>query len=163
MRLLPVLLGACVAAETPDPGDTDEERDTDPGTTGPPPPTFTVEWDSQGVACVSGAAGSGFGGAESLSVTVALGCVDPCNMVSFETRCTASVLPGLLVVTSHGHVVYDEETTTTCTATCMPFVAECSYEAGLTEGQWGLSYSATLTWFDVPTSDVVCAADTDDT
>ena len=166
MRVALLVLGACVATDqtSDDDAGTDADTDdTDPVTTNRPPPTYTVEWDSQGVACVSGAEGGGFVVGEPLSVTVALGCVDPCNMESFETRCSVSTLPGLLVVSSHGHVVYYEETTTTCTATCMDLVANCSYEAGLTDGEWGLSYSATLTWFDVPTTDVVCAADTDDT
>lgn len=158
-----LLLGACAASDqTSDADDAGDTDDTDTDTFVPPPLTYTVEWDSQGVACASGASGGGFGAAEPISITVELGCVDSCNMESFETRCTTSLLPGLLVVSSHGHVTYYEETTTTCTATCMPLVAQCEYAAGLTEGAWGLSYSATLTWFDVPTTDVVCAADTDD-
>lgn len=155
------LAASCVAADpTSDPQDTD----TTTTTTVPPfPPVFTVEYDSQGVACVFGEGDGGFAADEPLQVTVDFGCVDPCNMESFETRCTTSILPGLFVVNSHGHVVYFEDTTTTCNGTCMPLVAECSYDVGLPEGEWGLSYSATLTWFDVPATSAVCAADTDDT
>jgi hypothetical protein len=155
-----LLAAACVAT---DPTSDDAVDTGTPPTDGLPPPTYTIEYDSQGVACVAGETGDGFAADEPLHVTVDFGCVDGCRVQSSETRCTASTLPGLLVVSSHGHVVYYEDTTTTCTATCMPLVASCSYDVGLTDGQWGLSYSATLTWFDVPTTDAVCAADTSDT
>jgi hypothetical protein len=148
---------ACVAT---DPATDGVDTDTAPL---PPPPTFTVEYDSQGVACIAGENGEGFGASEPIEVTVDFGCVDGCRVASFETRCKALTLYDLLTVSSHGHVVYYEDPTTTCTATCMPLAAQCSFEPGLTEGAWTLSYSATLTPFDVPTTDTVCAADTSDT
>ena len=169
------LLSAAGCASTDDPPATDSDTDLpvdtdhlhDTDTTDTPVQTELVEYDAQGVACLSGPVVEAFGAFEEIRITVLFGCIEPCDLLSTETRCSSTLLSNTLSVQGHGHAVYalpDPSTATTeCTAPCENLTASCAYEPGLAEGDWVLSYSATVVPFTIPSANVVCAADTDDT
>jgi len=152
-------------SDTDEPADTDHVHDTDTFET--PVQTELVEYDSQGTACISGPIVEGFGAFEEIRITLLFGCIDVCDLLSTETRCSSTLLSNTLAVQGHGHAVYavpDPSTATTdCTAPCEELTASCAYEPGLAEGDWVLSYSATVVPFTIPSANAVCAADTDDT
>jgi hypothetical protein len=161
-----VLVG-CASADgsgTPDetPGDTDAVV--------PPVQTEIVEYDSQGTACLSGPVTEAFGPGEEIRITVLFGCIDTCNLLSTETRCSATLIDNTLSLQTHGHAVYEipepdpsATQTTPCTSSCENLFASCSYPDGLAEGDWIFSYSAVVVPFHVPAPLAVCATDTDDT
>ena len=166
-----VVLASCASSDDTTPSDTDEPDDTDHvhDTDPPDTPVLTelVEYDSQGTACLSGPVVEAFGAFETIRITVFFGCIDTCDLLSTETRCSSSLLSNTLAVSGHGHAVYavpDPSTATTdCTASCTQLTASCEYTAGLAEGDWVLAYSATVVPFTIPSANVVSAADTDDT
>jgi hypothetical protein len=155
------------ATDTDEPEDTDHVHDTDTDTDDTPAQTELVEYDSQGVACISGPVVEAFGEFEEIRITVLFGCIEPCDLLSTETRCSSTLLSNTLAVQGHGHAVYalpDPSTATTeCTEPCQNLNASCAYKPGLAAGDWVLSYSATVVPFTIPSANVVCAADTDDT
>jgi hypothetical protein len=163
-----LLLIGCPSVD--DPTATDDETPNDTDVVVPPVQTEIVEYDSQGTACLSGPVTEAFGADEEIRITVFFGCIDACDLLSTETRCSATLIENTLSVQSHGHAVYevrDPDTaatqTTPCTASCLQLAASCSYPDGLPEGDWIFSYSAVVVPFTVPNPLAVCATDTDDT
>jgi hypothetical protein len=152
-------------SDTSEPEDTDHVHDTDPPDTRVL--TEIVEYDSQGVACMSGPVDDAFGPEEPIRITVVYGCIDTCDLVETETRCSSTLLSNTLSVQGHGHAVYTVPSPSTatkdCPEPCTELSASCEFAAGLAEGDWVLAYSATVVPFAIPSANVVCAADTDDT